>query len=135
MFMKYSRQRELILNTVAQTPVHPTADTVYHAIRGQLPNISLGTVYRNLKLLSELGVLRRIPVPSSSDRFDARISPHDHMICEHCGQVFDVELEALTGLAQIVKDKTGFAVSSHSLMIQGICKDCQIKIQKERGKR
>ncbi len=64
--MKYSRQRELILETVMENPVHPTADTVYAMVREQEPNISLGTVYRNLNLLAEQGILRRIPMPAAA---------------------------------------------------------------------
>jgi len=75
--MKYSRQRELIFETVIQNPVHPTADDIYSLVRTKLPNVSLGTVYRNLNLLSEQGDLYRIQLPNVSDRFDARIDPGD----------------------------------------------------------
>ena len=131
--MKYSRQRELILNTVIRLKGHPTADMVYRALRDELPNISLGTVYRNLRLLSEMGILRRISLPDGADRFDARVDGHDHMVCTRCGRIFDISLGILSGLEQSVTDQTGFQVASHSLVMEGLCKDCQINIQKERG--
>ena len=78
--MKYSKQRELIYEAVLQNPVHPTADNVYTLIREENPNVSLGTVYRNLNLLSDNGLLRKIAMPNAPDRFDGRIDEHYHMI-------------------------------------------------------
>ncbi len=71
--MNYSKQRELILKTVIENPIHPTADTVYEQVRRENPKISLGTVYRNLNFLSEMGILRKISMPVGSDRFDGRL--------------------------------------------------------------
>ena len=71
--MKYSRQREIILNTVMENPVHPTADMVYSILREENPNISLGTVYRNLNYLAAEGIIRKITMPEGCDRFDGVI--------------------------------------------------------------
>ena len=77
--LKYSRQRESIKNYLLHTEEHPTADTVYMHVREEFPNISLGTVYRNLNLLAETGDALKIPTPSGGDRFDGKTTPHYHL--------------------------------------------------------
>lgn len=125
--MKYSRQRELILSTVKSYPVHPTADTVYEAVRRQEPKISLGTVYRNLNQLSELGMLLKLPMPSGGDRFDSRLDEHLHIICSDCGAVSDIEPSALLQLDHDVEQQTGYAVTGRALVFSGICGKCRKK--------
>ena len=93
--MKYSRQRELILETVQRSDDHPTADTIYTRVRAQDPKVSLGTVYRNLNLLCENGQLLKVPIPGASDRFDHTLGDHAHAYCEACGSVTDVLPQAL----------------------------------------
>ena len=87
--LKYSRQRECIKNYLQDREDHPTADMIYTSIRRDFPNISLGTVYRNLSLLVELGEIRKITT-DGADRFDAKLIPHSHFICKDCGSVLDV---------------------------------------------
>lgn len=123
--MKYSRQRELVLNTVMQHPVHPTADYVYSCLKSENPNISLGTVYRNLNQLAEHGMIHRIAICGGCDRFDARIDEHYHMICECCGEAFDVGLNLLGELDRQIAQETGFVVKSHDLIIRGLCPNCK----------
>ena len=89
--MKYSRQRESILNALNEKLDHPTAEMVYNCVKQEQPNISLGTVYRNLNQLVEQGTLRRIATPVSGDRFDIRVDPHAHLLCTCCGRVLDLE--------------------------------------------
>ena len=93
--LKYSRQRESIKNYLLHTEEHPTADTVYMHVREEFPNISLGTVYRNLNLLAETGDALKIPTPSGGDRFDGKTTPHYHFICTCCGKVMDLDMERL----------------------------------------
>ena len=88
--LKYSRQREAIKNYLEGRKDHPTADMVYTAIREVYPNISLGTVYRNLTLLAKQGEISKISCGENSDRFDIRTDPHYHFICEKCGRVEDL---------------------------------------------
>lgn len=87
--LKYSRQRESIKRYLCGREDHPTADMIYTSIRREFPNISLGTVYRNLSLLTELGEIRKIQA-DGPDRFDAKTEPHSHFICRKCGCVLDV---------------------------------------------
>ena len=125
--MKYSKQRELIYQWVVEHPVHPTADTVYEAVRSQAPRISLGTVYRNLNLLAETGALIKIPVSGGSDRFDGRTDCHYHMVCTQCGQGFDVELPELDQLDSVILERTGFSVTDFQILFQGICGGCSVR--------
>ena len=85
--LKYSKQRASIKEYLLHTTAHPTADTVYLHIKEEFPNISLGTVYRNLNLLADIGEALRIPTPAGGDRFDGRCEPHYHVVCTNCGKV------------------------------------------------
>ena len=93
MALKYSRQREVIKDFLCTRKDHPTADVVYMNVRQKYPNISLGTVYRNLTLLSEIGEIRRLRVGDGVDHFDADTSLHHHFICSHCGRIIDLKME------------------------------------------
>ncbi len=123
--MKFSRQREMILNQVKQFPVHPTADQVYTALKADNPSLSLGTVYRNLNLLSEMGELLKIRIADGSDRFDGRTDAHYHMVCDKCSRVFDVELSELDGLNDTVSSKYGHRLTVITLNLNGVCCDCE----------
>ncbi|MBE6901878.1 MAG: transcriptional repressor [Ruminococcaceae bacterium] len=123
--MKFSKQREMIYNQVMNFPVHPTADQVYTALKADNPNLSLGTVYRNLNQLSELGMLLKIRIADGSDRFDGRTDAHYHMVCDKCTQVFDVELSELDSLNDIVAEKYGHQLTIVTLNLNGICCDCR----------
>lgn len=123
--MKYSKQRELILQAVQQKPCHPSADEIYSLLKKTQPSLSLGTVYRNLNLLSDQGLITKIKVPNGSDRFDGETHCHYHMLCEHCGKLFDIDLTLLDGLENILQQKYGFTMTGHHLLIDGICKECK----------
>ena len=123
--MNYSQQRNCILNIVVSNPIHPTAEQVYEIARRSYPNISLGTVYRNLNQLSEHGILKKICSSYGSVRFDGRTDPHFHMVCTHCGKVFDVELEELLSIKEKLSDMYGFDVINYEVSIQPICKECK----------
>ena len=125
--MKYSKQREMILDAVKNNPIHPTADDVFAILRKTQPNISLGTVYRNLNLLSEVGYIRKIPVPNASDRFDGTIEQHHHMLCIHCGRAFDLQHDLVNHMAHEIFDQTGFRMNDCGLLVLGECKECRNK--------
>ena len=91
--LKYSRQRESIKEYLSHTTEHPTADTVYLHVREEYPNISLGTVYRNLNLLADIGEALKISTPNGGDRFDGRTHLHYHVVCTSCGNVYDLEID------------------------------------------
>ena len=123
--MKYSRQRELVLAEVKSSREHPTADMVYAALKADNPSLSLGTVYRNLNLLAQMGQIHKIGMPEGSDRFDGRTDEHYHMLCQKCGRVYDVQLETLSELDGQIQSQTGFLVHSHDLIVRGVCRTCQ----------
>ena len=123
--MKYSRQRELIKKAVLLNPVHPTAEDVYNMLRKDNPNISLGTVYRNLNKLLEIKVIQKIPVPNAADHFDGRTDMHFHIVCTECGKMHDVEFSGCNECNQLTQIKTDYIVKGFNLIFYGICKKCQ----------
>lgn len=125
--MKYSKQRELIEQTVKEHSIHPTADDVYTILKPSNPTLSLGTVYRNLNTLAENGIIHKLHMPNGSDRFDAELKEHYHIVCYDCGKIIDVELSMMDKLDEQIKEKTGVIAMSHELIISGICEDCQNK--------
>ena len=124
---RHTIQKELVLNAVRQMAGHVTADEVYEHIRGEHPNIGKGTVYRNLGILAEEGQIRRIEIPNGPDRFDITLERHYHVRCVECGQVFDVEMDALEDIADRVRDKHGFEFLDYDILFKGICPDCREK--------
>lgn len=123
--MKYSKQRDAILENVLSRCDHPTADMVYEEVRKELPNISLGTVYRNLNMLVEIGKIRKIIMPGVSDRFDKTLESHYHLYCKNCNVIDDVILPNITEIDKLVEKHTGHKIVSHDIVFTGICKKCQ----------
>lgn len=123
--VKYSRQREAIIKYLTGRTDHPSAEAVYQALRLTYPNISLGTVYRNLGFLEENGHLMRIPMENGSDRFDPNASPHYHFLCRKCGCLQDVPMTALDSLNQLAQAHLGGVVESHTLIFKGLCESCK----------
>ena len=100
--LRYSRQREMIYEYLRGTCEHPSAETVYEALRPQIPGLSLGTVYRNLKLLEELGKIQRISA-QGIERYDACQGDHAHFLCEKCGMLRDLGSDGADAIRQAVK--------------------------------
>lgn len=121
--MRYSRQRELILQQVQSRCDHPTADDIYTAVRDECPTLSLGTVYRNLNCLVEQGDILRVTVPGKADRFDRDTHPHGHLCCRGCGRVLDVPVNA-AALESIWSQYQGARVEEYALSLYGLCADC-----------
>jgi len=124
MALKYSRQREEIMNFLLTRKDHPTADVVYLNVRQQYPNISLGTVYRNLTLLADMGEILRIRVGDGVDHFDADTSPHYHFICNDCGSVIDLEMENIDSIMETAGANFGGRISGHITYFYGTCEEC-----------
>ena len=121
--LKYSRQRECIKNYLQDREDHPTADMIYTSIRRDFPNISLGTVYRNLSLLVELGEIRKITT-DGADRFDAKLIPHSHFICKDCGSVLDVMIPLEDLALKVYPVWDCGHVEECRLEFRGVCKKC-----------
>ncbi len=120
-----SKQKEAIVRVLKDTNSHPTADWVYEQVRREIPNISLGTVYRNLKLLKQEGEILEIEFAGTLGRFNGNTEKHYHFRCEQCGRIFDLDEPVDKESNERVAQKTGFKVSHHLLEFRGLCKDCQ----------
>lgn len=118
----YSRQREAILKVVSQTKCHPTASWVYEQVKKEIPNISLGTVYRNLAELTASGDISCLNLSSESVRFDGDTKPHVHLCCNKCGSITDIETDV--AYFENLAKQNGFTPESEAYLIYGICKDC-----------
>ncbi len=119
---RYSHQRELIENIVKNRYDHPTADAIYLTAREIEPNISLGTVYRNLKLLAEEGKIITLETEDKKIHYDGTVNGHTHFICKNCGNIYDLESKVETP-----KEFTemGFNVLEQKCVFYGLCKDCK----------
>ena len=126
--LKHSRQRDSIKACLMGRHDHPTADDIYTDIRKDFPNISLGTVYRNLNLLVELGEIRKLCCGSGPDRFDADTHPHYHFVCTECGEVEDIFMDVSEELAQTVQKRCGGRIDSHITYFYGVCGECLKKL-------
>ena len=122
--LKYSRQRESIKANLMSRHDHPTADALYASIREEFPNISLGTVYRNLSLLSDRGDILRLSCDGKTDRFDADTRPHYHFMCKQCGCVQDIDMPYQEALDHLAEQTFSGTITAHSLLFEGLCSDC-----------
>ncbi len=122
---KYSRQRELIYKTVMENRVHPTAEYVYNYLKKDNPQLSLGTVYRNLQQLSDNGEINRLSVPDQPDRYDGVIKHHYHAVCSKCGEIADIDVDDLPNINQLVSEKTGLEILDHDIIFKSICPMCK----------
>lgn len=126
--LKYSRQREAILSYLRSTTSHPTAENVYFKIREEFPKLSLGTVYRNLNLLAENGVILRLSCGDGVERFDAITKPHNHFICRTCGVVLDLKVECMETIDKEAEKHFSGKIEGHEVYFYGTCNQCLKKI-------
>ena len=125
--MRYSKQNEMILNYVSNSCNHPTAEVVYNEVKKDIPNISLGTVYRNLSNLVKDKKIAKISVTEGSDYYDKISTLHHHMICKKCKQVTDVKLNENINLNKIVElenNNGNCKIDDVDIMFYGICSKC-----------
>lgn len=123
--IKRTKQKEAILRVLRSTSSHPTAAWLYDEVRKEMPNISLATVYRNLRQLRERGEILELDINGTSSRFDARTDDHYHFRCEKCDRVFDIDEPVDKQLDGRVAGKTGFKISYYQLEFRGLCRECQ----------
>lgn len=120
---KYSKQRETILDVLRSTNTHPTAGWIYNKVREKLPNISLGTVYRNLSALTENGDILLINIGDGFDHFDGTTKPHLHLHCKECNSITDAffTFDPIEPLAK----QHGFKPKNSVYVVYGICEKCK----------
>jgi Fur family transcriptional regulator, peroxide stress response regulator len=116
---RHSRQRDIILRIVRDTDSHPTAEWIYERARRKIPNLSLGTVYRNLNLLVEEHAIQRVMTGDGVVRYDRRLGDHAHFVCTETGRVMDVEAPAMGELIELFHRQTGHLVTSCRILFYG----------------
>lgn len=124
----YSAKREAIYNAICSTKIHPDAEWIYNKVKADFPNISLGTVYRNLVMLRNEGKIISLGVVEGCERFDGNVREHSHFICTKCGRIIDVSRNFaihISNLDELVQNELGVKVESHDLAFYGKCDLCK----------
>lgn len=122
--LKYSKQRESIKTFLAGRKDHPTAETIYTCLRETHPHISLGTVYRNLALLTELGEIKKISTGDGPDHFDGDTTSHHHFVCRKCQQVIDMEMDNIDGIIDTATKNFDGQIEGYVTNFYGVCEHC-----------
>jgi Fur family ferric uptake transcriptional regulator len=117
-------QRKTILEVLRQTNNHPSADEIYKMVRQRLPRISLGTVYRNLEVLAESGVIQKLELGGAIKRFDWNQEKHYHIRCLKCGRVDDAPIAPFNRLENELYEVTVYTIIGHRLEFEGLCPPC-----------
>lgn len=126
--INYSRQREAIKSFLLTRKDHPTAEVVFTEIRKEYPNISLGTVYRNLSLLTELGEIQKLSCGDDKEHYDADISVHSHFICRNCHAVIDLDMDNLNFINSLAQANFTGMIEGHCVHFFGLCPKCLEKM-------
>ena len=122
--LKYSRQREAIKEFLAARCDHPTADVIYQNIKISYPNISLGTVYRNLGLLSDMGEILKITAGDGKEHYDGNTMPHNHFVCKNCGCVIDLYMDNIDHIKDTASRNFNGQIDSYTTVFYGTCGSC-----------
>jgi Fur family ferric uptake transcriptional regulator len=122
--MRLTSQRQVILEELKKVKSHPTANEIYDMVRKRLPRIGLGTVYRNLDLLAERGIINKLDVCGEQKRFDGNISPHYHIRCNQCNRVEDIFIERDMELEKNAASSCNYKILDHHVQFSGICSKC-----------
>ena len=122
--MRLTTQRQIILEELGKVTSHPTANEVYDMVRKRLPRIGLGTVYRNLELMADSGIILKLEVGGTQKRFDATVAPHYHVRCSFCGKVDDIDIEVQNKINQIAETASDYMILGHHIEFSGMCPRC-----------
>lgn len=122
--VRRSKQRDAIKAYLLSTTAHPTAEVVYENIKKDFPNISLGTVYRNLNFLVEHDEALRLDCGDGFDHFDGNTHPHNHFFCKSCGRIIDLKMDKIDHIDLIAAAGFDGRIDDHIIYFRGICKDC-----------
>lgn len=122
--MRLTNQRQVIIEELKKVTSHPTANEVFDMVRKRLPRIGLGTVYRNLDLLSDRGIIKKLEVGGEQKRFDGDTSPHYHIRCINCNRVDDIFIERHKDLEKSAASCCNFKILDHHVQFSGICSKC-----------
>lgn len=125
--IRLTTQRQIILEELAKVKTHPTASELYDMVRKRLPRIGLGTVYRNLELMAESGMILKLEVGGTQKRFDATTADHYHIRCSVCGRVDDIDVPVVEELVAQAARNSSYHILGHHVEFTGICQACQTK--------
>jgi Fe2+ or Zn2+ uptake regulation protein len=132
--LRMTHQREVILHELRLCSHHPTADDLYDRVKTRLPRISLATVYRNLEILSQAGLIKKLTIDGRQKRFDWDPTPHNHIFCMNCQRVDDITCEVPEPLVAVPEQTTGYCILGCRINFFGLCMHCQEYISnKEKG--
>lgn len=123
--LRVTEQRRIILEELKKVKSHPTANEIYDMVRKRLPKISLGTVYRNLEILSEAGLIQKLELAGTQKRFDGIVENHCHVRCLGCGRVEDISVDPIPAIDAALKGQSGYKILWHRLEFIGLCPRCQ----------
>jgi Fur family ferric uptake transcriptional regulator len=124
-FQRNTQQRQVILEELRKVTSHPTVAELHTMVRSRLPKISLGTVYRNLDLMAQMGIIQKLETTGAEARFDGNADRHDHLRCVQCGKVEDIGQGPLGRSAARGRDFRGYRILGHRLEFVGLCPRCQ----------
>ena len=136
--LRMTHQREIILDEMKKCKTHPTADELYERIKKKLPRISLATVYRNLEIMSESGLINKLEISGRQKRFDWELQQHDHIYCVQCHRVDNIDLSEKKNIPLPEQENHGYIVSGSRVEFYGICPKCQsllLRTKKRKGKK
>jgi Fur family transcriptional regulator, peroxide stress response regulator len=119
-----SKQKEAIIRVIKETRTHPDAEWIYENVKREIPNISLGTVYRNLKNLKAKGLIAEVSLAGEMSHYDGNTRGHYHFRCDRCGLIVDLDESIDKTIEERVARKTGFQVTHHTLELGGLCSKC-----------
>ena len=126
---KHFRKRDAILTYLRSTDEHPSAEMVFTKLKPEIPDLSMGTVYRNLNLFKQQGLAVSVATVKGVERFDGNTDPHVHFICQDCDAVIDLmDMQVPESLKSVAESCCGGSVTDCQLSFTGLCKDCQSKI-------
>jgi Fe2+ or Zn2+ uptake regulation protein len=121
--LKVTPQRQCIFRALHDNPDHPTAESVYADVSAEMPTISLRTVYQTLNDLASMGELMQLDLGTGSARFDPNLGAHHHLVCDDCGKVLDVEVDA-SGVKVPSARRAGFTIAATQIVFRGTCAEC-----------
>lgn len=123
--LRMTAQRRIILQELRNVLTHPTAGEIYEIVRKRLPRISLGTVYRNLEILSEIGMIQKLEMTGTQKRFDGIVENHYHVRCIRCGRVDDVLADSIPMINEALAEASDYEILWHRLEFVGLCPQCK----------
>ena len=125
---RYSKKRDAILELIRSTEIHPSAQWIYEELKPKIPDLSLGTVYRNISSFLREGSVASVGVINGEERFDGRIEPHAHCVCIRCGKVHDLPPLDIEALSALIPEKAGFSLDLRKTVFYGLCPNCRVSL-------